>query len=633
MKTLLAALAARGGASTYKQPTTLIHNTLFLSSRSPGRSKAVPTSATTQPRRPSPSLVAALPFIIKFLFCTIRIIQPKVCLGTATHSEPGLKTNHNSLHHTTHYIFRQPSQYCVHNNTRFDLDNATHSGSDLVTNHNSLHNKTHTTVSVSNPKLHRSNPRLNRVYQHNQLLPIATLQPFPRAITCCVHGTFQNSRQGTPKESAARYPAAQHNSRSPTSPRCALPCHAKTCKHNKPNIALYHRCDCFESTLPFPHHSTTQKPSPRLTSLPSLNSTKPELQLRCWFFKIPSRSASPPEWLPLLLLCIPLSQPNLPHTRCRLVQHDPPFRRHGQACAPSFHTNSARDCHKSAIPPSRVVARPTRLPSRAPSQAILLLPGHAWEFVLAHHERPYLLSTSTGAATIAALTINHPSNHEMASTDAIDLSELEEEIVQTQIIAHVANLSNDESLDLSEAADSTFDILKASLMAADISEEDAVALIVKCKSRADDYGTGDDGHTSGTKPSYKEKDWYVQCLSACVYPWIGTCMLTVPKVLAPKPPTVKCPQCGKKVPQGGLHSHTLISHPQFSLETPIPCQDATCNQYSATEKQEASHGGRVHNRKVKCPECGRLYAYNSIIVHRRDQHGVDRSRKRRHEYG
>lgn len=96
---------------------------------------------------------------------------------------------------------------------------------------------------------------------------------------------------------------------------------------------------------------------------------------------------------------------------------------------------------------------------------------------------------------------------------SIELFEVEEEIVQTQIIAHVADLSGDEPDDLSEASDSPFGILKASLVAAGIPEDDAIVLIAKCRSRADEYGKGGDGHTSNKKPIYKENNWYDQHFS------------------------------------------------------------------------------------------------------------------------
>lgn len=99
-----------------------------------------------------------------------------------------------------------------------------------------------------------------------------------------------------------------------------------------------------------------------------------------------------------------------------------------------------------------------------------------------------------------------PATAEMAS---IELSEVEEEIVQTQIIAHVADLGGDEPDSLSEASDSTFGVLKASLVAAGIPEDDAIVLIAKCRSRADECGKGDDGHISNKEPIYKEKDWCV----------------------------------------------------------------------------------------------------------------------------
>jgi hypothetical protein len=70
-----------------------------------------------------------------------------------------------------------------------------------------------------------------------------------------------------------------------------------------------------------------------------------------------------------------------------------------------------------------------------------------------------------------------------SSADPLGLSDVEDEIVQSQIITRIADLNVDEDAANDHAAGSPFEILKAAFVAAEIPEYDAEVLIAKCLDR------------------------------------------------------------------------------------------------------------------------------------------------------
>lgn len=89
-----------------------------------------------------------------------------------------------------------------------------------------------------------------------------------------------------------------------------------------------------------------------------------------------------------------------------------------------------------------------------------------------------------------------------AADDSLELTEIEEEIVQSQLIVNVASHHDAEHVDIDGAAGNTFNTLKTALVNASIAEEDAEMLIATSLSR-----TAAAIEEGGASRTAREHDW------------------------------------------------------------------------------------------------------------------------------